>query len=690
MIKRNREASEGLDLPVASLAATSPDYLERVYAGVLGKLIGVYVGRPVENWSYERIREEFGEINYYCHEQRGRLLIVTDDDISGTFTFLRALQDYDCSPAITARQIGQTWLNYLIENTTILWWGGMGNSTEHTAYLRLKQGIAAPESGSIALNSQTVAEQIGAQIFIDGWGMICPGDPERAIEFARKAASVSHDGEAVIGAQVIAAMVAEAFVESDVHRLIDRAVGLIPKSSLIYRLIEDLRQWHSSEGDWRENRARLEREYGYHKYHGQCHIIPNHGLILLSLLHSSGNFDEAMTIVNTAGWDTDCNSGNVGAILGVAGGLDGLAGKDWRGPVADRLYLPSADGGGAITDAARVAVDIANFGRTLAGALPIIPKEGRRFHFELSGSVQAWQSSTLKVENSGGALRLSGSGRAATPTFVPPEIKDLKSGYVLVASPTLYPGNTVRARLRAGGEDAHGCLYLSHFNAEDLSTSVEGPAFHLAAGSELEIEWLIEEVGGYPIHEIGLALEGGEVELLWMDWAGIPQTSFPPVEGTMWSRAWARGIDRFAPIRDRYDWLVQNDGAGVLSIGLREWKDYRVKARITPKMAVSSGIAVRFQGLRRYYAAVFGQPGELRIDKILDGRKVLATTTLPWKEYEDFDVEVVVRGNEISVWVNGQLKVSAIDADEPLTEGAIGFMVENGCMGAGTPEISPL
>jgi hypothetical protein len=38
--------------------------------------------------------------------------------------------------------------------------GVLGNSTEHTAYLRLKSGIDAPRSGSMALNSQVVAEQI--------------------------------------------------------------------------------------------------------------------------------------------------------------------------------------------------------------------------------------------------------------------------------------------------------------------------------------------------------------------------------------------------------------------------------------------------------------------------------------------------------------------------------------------------
>src|SRR5919199_1819599 len=143
------------------------DYPERVYAGVLGKIIGVYLGRPFEGWTYERIMA----------------------------------------------QIGQTWLNYIIEHKTILWWGGLGNSTEHTAFIRLKRGVPAPRSGSIALNGQVVAEQIGAQIFVDGWAMVAPGDPDLAADLARRAASVSHDGAAIYGAQVIAAMESQPYVE---------------------------------------------------------------------------------------------------------------------------------------------------------------------------------------------------------------------------------------------------------------------------------------------------------------------------------------------------------------------------------------------------------------------------------------------------------------------------------------------
>ena len=31
------------------------NYLEKIYSGILGKLIGVFLGRPFEGWTYEKI-----------------------------------------------------------------------------------------------------------------------------------------------------------------------------------------------------------------------------------------------------------------------------------------------------------------------------------------------------------------------------------------------------------------------------------------------------------------------------------------------------------------------------------------------------------------------------------------------------------------------------------------------------------
>ena len=63
--------------------------------------------------------------------------------------------------------------------------------------MRLLEGFISPKSGSASLNGHIVANQIGAQIFIDAFGMVAPGEPDLAEHLARMAAGVSHDEEAV-------------------------------------------------------------------------------------------------------------------------------------------------------------------------------------------------------------------------------------------------------------------------------------------------------------------------------------------------------------------------------------------------------------------------------------------------------------------------------------------------------------
>ena len=604
------------------------DYTERVYAGVLGKLIVVYLGRPFEGWSYERIMAELGEVWHYVHEKRGMPLIVTDDDISGTFTFLRALPDYNNSPDLTPEQIGQTWLNYIIENRAILWWGGMSNSTEHTAFLRLKSGIPAPRSGSIGLNGQIVAEQIGAQIFIDGWGMVCPGDPERAADFARRAASVSHDGEAIYGAQVVAAMEAQAFVESDMNALLDTAVRLIPRDSVIYRLIADLREWHDAEPDWRKTREKIVARYGYDKYGGNCHIVPNHALIVHALLHGEGDFQKSLMIVNTCGWDTDCNAGNVGCLLGIRNGLKGINdGPDWRGPVADRMYLPTADGGRCITDAVQETYRIVNIARALQGEEPLAPKNGVRYHFHLPDSVQGFQLEDssechgvghvyhhLQYTNNPNhdeerytALVIScthlAKGRAcrvATPTFITPEGANM-GGYSLIACPTLYSGQTVRADITAsewniGSVDV--CLYIRFYDKEDKLQRVCGPAITPKPGHSALLAWEVPDTKGEPIAEIGLQMTSAKradatLDLQWLTWDGTPNFTLERPHGKMAKQQWANGVDHFETPEGEGFRLIQDRGTGMIIHGTREWTDYEVSSAITPHSVKSCGLAAR-------------------------------------------------------------------------------------------------
>lgn len=686
------------------------NYEEKVYSGVLGKLIGVYLGRPFEGWSYEKIMAELGEVNYYVHEQRGVPLIVTDDDISGTFTFLRALPDYDNNVNITPEQIGQTWLNYLIEERTILWWGGLGNSTEHTAYLRLKNGIPAPQSGCIALNSQVVAEQIGAQIFIDGWAMVAPGDPALAADLARRAGSVSHDGEAIYGAQVIAAMEAQAFVESDLEKLLDTAVSFIPKESVIYRLIADLRALRKREPDWRKAFAFVQANYGYDKYGGNCHMVPNHALIILALLYGDDDFQKTMMIVNTCGWDTDCNSGNAGCIMGIKNGLAGLeTGPDWRGPVADRMFLPTADGGSAITDALREADKIINVARAMRGQPPYAPKDGARFHFSMPGAVQGFTEEDsiasrglLSIENAlldpaAGHrvlalhyrdLETGREARAATPTFTPLPYAQQNMHYALIASPTLYPGQTVRARAIADGKNDRPvqiCLYLRRYDGQDQLATQRGEQVEIRPGQDCELTWTIPDLDGQPVAEIGVAITSeqrtsGTLYLDWLTWSGAPRTRLgrPAEGGRMWTKAWVNAVSEHGTRYPEAYRLMQNQGTGMLIQGARDWQDYSVRAEITPHMVKSTGLAARVQGLKRYYALLVGADQKARLVKALDGLTTLAETDFTFAWGEKIRFELRVQGSQITALLNDQVLFKVEDTSRPLLEGAVALVVEEG------------
>lgn len=726
--------------PSSRTIALPACYPERVYAGVLGKIIGVYLGRPFEGWSHEAIVANLGEINYYVHEKLNVPLIVTDDDISGTFTFIRALADYGCSRNITPAQIGHTWLNYLIEEQTILWWGGMGNSTEHTAYLRLKSGIEAPRSGSMALNGKVVAEQIGSQIFIDGWGMITPGDPELAAEFARRAGSVSHDGEAIFGAQVIAAMEAQAFVEPDLHRLIDTAVSLIPGDSVIARMIGDIREWHAREPDWYVGRSLLDERYGYRKYGGNSHIVPNHGLIVLALLYGEDDFQKSLKIVNTGGWDTDCNSGNVGCLLGIKNGLAALdRGPDWRGPVADRLYLPTADGGRSITDAVIETYHLVNMARTLRGQEPISPKDGARFHFEAPGSVQGFvcensiaarevvtlqnelghsQSGTRSLAIHYEGLATERVGRVETATFVPSrEVARYfeRRGYRLHASPTIYPGQTIRARIEAGA-DSDGpvqvSLYLKHYNAADELTMVEGEAMSLAPGSSCTLTWRVPDMQCYPIAQVGLQVQGiggqsGTIFLDYLTWDGSPdvllnrpaereRNRLASVSGpSMWKLAWIDGLDSRERLADLDYWpesyrLIQNEGRGLLMQGTREWTDYQITVRMTPHMCQAGGVAVRVQGMTRYYALLLDHE-RARLIRAFEGRDtVLAEASRGWTWGDSYTLNLKVQGMRLTASINGEVVLTAVDPKHLFTGGCIALVSEVGRIGCEHVEVRPL
>lgn len=720
------------------MSSLASDYLSRVYAGILGKLIGVYLGRPFEGWTHQKIMEVLGPIHFYVHDHpnmpaspfgpslgsardRGLPLVVTDDDVSGTFTFLRALEEHGFSPNITSEQIGKTWLNQLIEGQTILWWGGRGVSTEHTAYLNLKDGIAAPKSGAILTNGKTVAEQIGAQIFIDGWAMVAPGNPKLAAQLAKAAGSVSHDGESVYAAMLWAAMEAEAFVSKDVENLLRTGLSVIPKDSAIANMIADVRQWHASDGDWLKTRQRIEDVYGYDKYCGVCHVMPNHGIMIMALLYGGHDFSEAMHIINTCGWDTDCNSGNVGCLVALMHGMDAFQGSvDWRGPVADRALISSADGGFSIANAGSLATEVANLGRRIAGldALPP-PKEGAQFHFTLPGSVQGFSATGATLlheydENDIGVLAMEctdlsptdGAVEALTEAFMAQNVLQMPT-YPLMASPLVYPGQTIKAKLRLAAQNTaciQAALRLKVYAPRDKLVTKDGEAVELRPGEEKIVEWTIpDDFDSQPIQSIGItfcAKESkftGKVVLDRLGWTGVPRMvlrkpSSAERPGQFWTKAWVKGVDSFLPWRKLPFTIVQNRGEGILIHGTRDWTDYRViVTAFTVGLGDPAGVAIRVRGLNRYYALLLtGNGTTVSLVKALDEKRiVLARTEFNWELDQEYEISLTASGTKIEGRIAGSAIRLAAE-DDQYRGGGLGLVVTSGTASAGPVTVEPM
>ena len=169
------------------------DYAERVYAGVLGKIIGVYLGRPFEGWI---LRAHHGRA------RRDRLLRPRAIGRAAGRHRRRhlAAPSPSCAPCPTTATPRLDARADRPDLAQLHHRGAHDPLVGRHGQLDRAHRLSAPEAGSRRARQrldraerQDVAEQIGAQIFIDGWAMVAPGRPgaRRRPGPARAAASAT-------------------------------------------------------------------------------------------------------------------------------------------------------------------------------------------------------------------------------------------------------------------------------------------------------------------------------------------------------------------------------------------------------------------------------------------------------------------------------------------------------------------
>lgn len=696
------------------------EYIEKIYAGWLSKIIGIRYGAPIEGDTYENIKNKYGELDGYLVDYKD---FAADDDSNGPLFFLRALEDGRHGFEVKAQDVAEALLNYAPFEHGFFWWGGYGVSTEHTAYLNLRNGIRAPRSGSIEQNGASAAEQIGGQIFIDTWGLVSPGNPDQAARFAKEAASVTHDGNGVYGGIFVAVCISYAFEEQDIYKIIEKGLSYIPENCEYTRAVRAVMAFHAAHPqDWRACFQYVYENFGYDRYPGVCHIIPNIAVMILGLLYGNGDFERTLSITNMCGWDTDCNVGNVATIMGVRNGLEKIDYNKWRKPINDFLACSSVMGALNIMDIPYGAVYIAKLAYALAGEK--MPEPWRTIaeeridscHFEFPGSTHAIRTRVERTDGSERRKKIceiinTDETAAFGHRSLKLVVKDAEIGdriyayrktyyqpkdfyddrYTPCFSPTLYPGQTISASVYIPEEeDICVSLYVKELHTGKHYHSEEQVA---KAGKWETLSFQIPVLQGGLFSEMGICFRVNEksgveapftacMDQLYAE--GMPDYSieFAREQQEQWTNChWE--ISQFTKLKGL---IYLENGEMHLSCadfaeaytGRHDWKNYQAEFTFTPLIGEYHMVNVRVQGAIRSYAVGLLPEKRIGILKNDNGYCVMREALFEWENGKEYTITVRVEKNQITAWVDDVEVLEFMDTQRPYLQGAIGVALQQG------------
>jgi len=315
--------------------------------GWLGRAAGCLLGKPIERYHRTIIREMldsndswplenyFTEVGMpadllekYPWKRRGGFeslrenieCMPEDDDLNYPMINLSIMESSGVD--FTSEDVALTWLKKLPVYEVF--------TAERVAYHNLLNGVSPPDSGQY-LNPYR--EWIGAQIRADLWGYVCPGNPEKAAEFAWRDARVTHTRTGIYGEMFFAAVIANAFVEKDIRKLILLGLKQVPPESRFANAIKLVLDIQMKDVQWEDIVDQLYKAFGHYHW---VHTINNAALTVSALLYSGGDYEETICNAVMGGWDTDCNGATVGSIVGVLNGAKSLPGK-WVKPLNNQI-----------------------------------------------------------------------------------------------------------------------------------------------------------------------------------------------------------------------------------------------------------------------------------------------------------------------------------------------------------------
>ncbi|MCE5270209.1 ADP-ribosylglycohydrolase family protein [bacterium] len=204
-----------------------------------------------------------------------------------------------------------------------------------SARWNILNGIMPPASGYWKNNPH--ADDIDFQIESDFIGLMCPGMPQTALDYANRVGHIMNYGDGVYGGVFVAAMYTHAFTENDIARVVELGLASLPAESRYAKCIKDVIAWHEQwPDDWRRTWFEIEKKWGSDIGCPDGALQPfnidaviNGAYIVVGLLYGDGDMGRTIDISTRCGQDSDCNPSNAAGILGTMLGFSAIP-EQWK------------------------------------------------------------------------------------------------------------------------------------------------------------------------------------------------------------------------------------------------------------------------------------------------------------------------------------------------------------------------
>lgn len=216
-------------------------------------------------------------------------------------------------------------------------------------------------------------------------------------------------------------------------------------------------------------------------------------------------------------------------------------------------------------------------------------------------------------------------------TGISTDLYEMK-GYEVVGTSTLYSRQTICSNIYS---QASSSLYISlsvkvlqkEDDSERKRCNSSNNEYFSYSSQPLKLapkEWIYhqqktcKEIIG-SVHIDAISINGVPKTILWDDELYSIDEIPNRIASSM---GWCKNLEAmpfFKPLV-----LAHSEEVGFFTQGTREWKDYRIRATIIPKLFESGGIVGYYQGLKRYISVEITENGDLQLIEANNKRTILA------------------------------------------------------------------